>query len=230
MPNDNIYDIVISELILRSGEISGSVSAPSVSLRNPDGDVREVHAGYIESLTFKSDIDVMPMGYSVVADSHVISTPTSPFTTIGSTSTVTTIPVVVNLPTIGDTYVVSTTVDITNGVDTITMTDTWTITAVGTLYYGVKPFELIPVTTELEETASSSTTFDIVGPTVIGRLNIVLPVTMPTLVSVVDPSGLIITIADDFTVTTSGPNKFYVLNYDTELTGPSTKTFGLNFS
>tara|TARA_R110002073_G_scaffold2605_1_gene16947 strand:+ start:1604 stop:2320 length:717 start_codon:yes stop_codon:yes gene_type:complete len=238
MLKDGIHNIVASELILRASEVSNNVVSPTVDLANTDNIVN-VYAGYVGALNFNSSIPVMPVGYSVVTGSHIISSTgtaggSGVFTSVGVSTVAATTPTISVTFLTGETYVVNTTVDITDGTTTLTLTNTYTINVVDSMLFGVKAYEGAGVvtSTSLSEAPSTDAKFDIVGATVIGRLYIVLPtalVTATPLLSVEGPSGLIFPISD-FTSTVSGTDTFYVLNYDTELTGTGIKNFILNYA
>jgi hypothetical protein len=224
MSKDNIYDKIISELILRIAALS-TVYTPSLTISNNIG-TQEVPAGYSGNIVFTSTVANIPVGYSITASSHIISYPSDP-DTIGSTATATGPAIAVALVTAGNTYTVTSTVTLSNGVDPdIILNATHVITATQPAYFGVKVYSATPVVAGLTAMASSSLSFQLTS-TSIGRVYIVVPTTNDPLIAVVDNNGNTWTIANDFSQITVGSDLFYQLNYDTQFTGTNIKTFTL---
>lgn len=225
MSKDNIYDKIISELILRIQALS-TVFTPSLTISNNIG-TQEVPAGYSGNIVFTSTVNNIPVGYSITGSSHVISYPGGTPDTIGSITPLTGASIAVALVTAGSTYVVTSTVTLSNGVDPdIILNATHTITATQPAYYGVKAYSATPVVAGLTAMASSAPNFQLTS-TGIGRVYIVLPTTNNPLIAVVDNNGNTWTIANDFSQITVGSDLFYQLNYDTQFTGTNIKTFTL---
>lgn len=228
MAKDNIYDLAISEILLRLSDSSGSNTTRlelSSSLNNP-----EVAENFTGNVIFTSTVVNTPIGYTVKATTHVITTPTAPFTTTGSTSVLSTVSVPVVVGAIGSTYVVSSTVTLEKAGDPdIVVTDDYTITSVSPIYYGIKAAPVgAPDSTNLGKIGSSTTKFTLVTST-LGRLYIAIP----TATSGADFKGVKISpngtwiYQSDFTQTTVGSYEYWVLNYDTILTGAYNKTFDI---
>jgi len=225
---DNIYDIIITELILGAAAgATSAVGAPTVTLTSTAN--TEVSELFSSNGTFTSTVTNIPTGYSVKASTHIITTPTAPVTTTGSTSLLTTTSHAIVLGTVGSTFVVNTTVTLEHTSDPdIVLVDTFTITSVLPIYYGVKLYSATPVIAGLSTTAMSDTVFSLTSSSV-GRIVLALPVSLPALVSLTGPNGLVYTVANDFTVITVGSLDFYQLTYDTQLTGTNIKIFTLNY-
>lgn len=231
----NIYDLVVSELILRAGGESASGSgsgsgSTSLTITSNIGS-NEVKLGYNEDHSFTSSVENIPSGYSVSAGTHIVSYPTASPTT-GSSESVTGV-VSVNVGnTEGNTFIVSSTVTLVSAsLADIVLTSSITITAVLPLYYGVAAYTATPSTSlSLNETAYSNNSFTL-SNTSIGRIYIGLPYSLSDLVSITDNNGMVITV-DKFTKynNTLESVNYYILNHDTELTGLNSKKFTLNFS
>tara|TARA_R110000765_G_scaffold71466_7_gene138732 strand:- start:89 stop:778 length:690 start_codon:yes stop_codon:yes gene_type:complete len=226
----NIYDLTISELILRvDSSTAASVGAPAITITNSTNS-NQVQAGFNGNMLFTSTISNIPTGYSISGVTHAITYPTVTPDTTGSTISLTGPSVNVILGAVGSTFVVTSAVTLIHATDpNIVLAGTHTVTAVLPLYYGVKPYEAVPTNTSLSQTASSATQFTMTSSAV-GRMFVVIDTSITTpLVSVTGPNGLIYTVANDFTLTLSGSYNFYQLNYDTQLTGANIKTFTLNY-
>ena len=228
MAKDNIYDLTITELILRLSAGSSAVGAPLLTITSPLGS--EVQENFNGNAIFTSVVTNIPTGYTVKADSHIITTPTAPITTTGSTASLDTASHSVILGAVDSTYVVTSTVTLEHNTEAdIVVNGTYTITSILPMYFGVKSYSASPDETSLTAQESSASSF-IMTSSSIGRIYVVLPTSIADLVSITGPSGLLYSIANDFSVITSGSFKYYQLNHDTQLTGSNEKTFTLNFS
>jgi len=229
MAKDNIYDLHITELFFRVGSgNSNNVGAPRINLFSSTvgSNVTEIYVG---SDTFTSEVINIPLGYSVKANSHIISYPAA-VDYIGSDASITGTPVSVVLGVAGSTFTVTSTVTLEHSTDPdIVLNQTFIITAVLPMYYGFKAYSATPDFTGLLRTASTETQFQLIS-TSLNRMYIVLPDNIANLVSVTDPNGFIFRVASDFTKINSGGFNYYILNYDTILTGTNVKNFVLNFS
>jgi hypothetical protein len=229
----NIYDLTISELILKAGGGSGgsgggSNVVPRVVLTNSLG-VNELEENYNGSIAYTSTVVNIPSGYSVQASSHVISYPNGAPDTIGSTDTLTGASTTIILGAVGSTFVVTTTVTLSNGVDPdIVLNGSHTMTAVLPMYYGVKANSLTPDITGLSKQANTNLTFSMTN-SIFGRIYIVMPVGTSPIVSVTESNGIIYPVSD-FNIIVSGSFTYYILKWDTQLTGTNLKYFTINFS
>jgi hypothetical protein len=231
MAKDNIYDLVISELIINGTGGGGSGSfAPYLSLYSSIGS-NEVQALYNNSsVVFTSQVQNIPSGYSITANSHVISYPTVEPDTTGSTAILSGNATSVILGSVGSTFTVTSTVTLEHStLPDIVVNTSLVITAVLPIYYGIKAYSGSPDTTGLAQMASSDDDF-VMTTSIVGRLYIVLPTTSDPLISITDFNGMTINIADDFTTSTIGSLVYYILNYDTQLVGSNEKEFTLNYS
>jgi hypothetical protein len=230
MAKNNIYDIVISELILKDGSGGSGSSAPYLTLSSTIGS-NEVQALYNNpSVVFTSLVSNIPSGYSITANSHVITYPTVEPNTVGSTASLSGNATSVILGIVGNTFTVSSTVVLEHlTLPDITLNATLVITAVLPIYYGIKAYSGTPDTTGLSQMASSDINF-IMTTSIVGRLYVVLPTASDPLISITDFNGMTITVADDFTPITSGSFVYYILDYDTQLVGSDEKEFTLNYS
>ncbi len=239
MAQDNIYDLIISELILRlDATTAANQGAPGILITSNLASANEAAENSNQSVVFSSTVQNIPTNYTVQASSHTMefpSTVTSPDVT-GSTDTITGTDSTVILGAIGSTYTVTSTVileDLATGGADITLVSTYVITSVLPIYYGVKAAETtatvptVPDTTGLLTAANSATYFQMTT-SIVGRLFVVIPTTNSALLTITGPNGLIIPISD-FTATTVGSLVYYELNYDTQLTGSNLKTFTLNY-
>jgi hypothetical protein len=228
MAKDNIYDLIISELILRL-EASDIEGGPTLTLVS-SLDSPLVPTNFNENVIFTSILTNIPTGYSITASSHVITYPTMDPPTVGSDSVVSGSPTPVILGSVGSTFVVTSTITLEHATESdIILNAIYTITTVEPTYFGVKAFSLTPDTIGLDTIASTSNTFQMTT-SILGRLYVVTPLGVDPIISITDHNGLVYTIADDFTVSTSGGFTYYILNYDTQLTGTNIKTFTINFN
>lgn len=229
MAKDNIYDLIITELILRLAAANSSASgAPQLTVTNNTG-TNEVAENFNGNMVFTSTVTNIPTGYTITASSHVITYPTAVPTTVGSTSALTGGSIVVILGAVGSTFVVNSTVTLEHiSEPDIVLVGSQTITAVLPIYYGVKAYQVTPDTISLTAIADSDINFNMTS-TGVGRINVVTPITNPAVVSITGPNGMIYTVANDFTLTTIGSLNHYVLNYDTQLTGTNVKIFTINY-
>jgi hypothetical protein len=245
MAKSNIYDLHLSEILLRTCcDFSGNAGAgaaganvPSLALSSSIG--ATMPASLSTQASFTSEVIGMPAFYTVQGVTHVITYPDLT-TTVGSSTPLTGALQTVVSGLVGTTYTVTSTVvieDLVNaipGVD-ITLTATMVITAVLPTYYGVKVSEAIPTITSLYQISSSSTQFSMTT-SVVGRMYVVIPTAISSvtpMLTLAGPNGLTYP-ASDFAVSTFavGANSYdyYILNYDTQLTGTNVKTFTINFS
>ena len=228
----NIYDLIISELILRADNGAGSPISnnivPRVVLTNSLG-VSELQENYNGSLSYTSTVLNIPSGFTIKANTHVIDYPNADPDTIGSTSVITGPPTTIILGAVGSTFVVTTTVTLENGIDPdIVLIGSHTMTASLPLYYGVKADSLTPDITSLLPQADSNLTFSMIN-SIVGRLYVVLPIAANPIVSITENNGNVYPVSD-FNIISSGSFKYYILKWDTQLTGANIKYFTINFS
>jgi hypothetical protein len=227
MAKDNIYDLIISELILRVESIATTSTAPNIILSSTlPGNV--VAAGFNGNTVFTSVIVNIPSGYTIQASSHVINYPVpSPVSTVGGSAALTGPTVNVILGAAGSTFVVDSTVTLIHAtLPNIVLNGIFTITSVSPTYYGIKAFSASPDTVGLATIASSANTFQLTT-SILGRMYIVTPTSSPLITGVMDQNGLVTVVATDYTITIIGSLRYYILNYDTQLTGTNIKTFTL---
>jgi hypothetical protein len=230
MAKDNIYDVEISELILRlDAATAATVGAAAITITNSLNN-NQVQANFNGNATFTSTITNIPSGYTVSGTTHTIVYPTAAPNSTGAGTTLTGGSINVILGVVGSTFTVTSSATLVHAtLPNVVVTGSQTITSVLPLYFGVKPFESLAVITGLSQTADSATQFQLTS-TVVGRMFVAIPISVTTpLISVSGPNGLIYTVANDFTLTTIGAINFYQLNYDTQLTGTNIKTFTLNY-
>ena len=230
MAKDNIYDIISSELILRLAASTAATGAPYITLTSSLA--TSVPAGFSGNGTFTSTVSNLPIGYTILANSHIVTTPTTPQTTTGSLDVLDTTSHAVAIVSAGSTYVANTTVTLSHPTDPlqadIVLTGSFTILAVLPIHYGVKAYSATPTSAGLADEAMDSTSFSMVN-SILGRLVVALPTALDALVSITGPNGSIQLIADDFSIINDGGYNWYQLNYDTQLTGANVKIFTLNF-
>lgn len=227
---NNIYDLVISELILKGTGSAGGVSTAKLVISSTLG-ATTVQENFNGPVAFTSSVENMPTGYTVQAASHVINYPggTPSTSSTGNEEEITGPSITVILGAVGSTYEVTSTVILEKaGEADITLNGSLTITSVLPTYYGVKAFEALPTLTALTEMSSDSTSFTLTSSSE-GRLFVAVPTAQAPITSIVTPSGLFIDV-DEFTSTVSGSHTIYQLGYDTILTGSNNKTFNINFS
>jgi hypothetical protein len=230
MAKNNIYDLIIAELILRAPN-DDNLNTTQLKITNSLDSVY-VPVNFSAPVAFTSTVLNPPLGYSVVELSHEISYPNAT-TTQGSALVVTGANVSVVLSTLNSTYTVNSTVTLrhnTNPADNadIVLTASQIITAISPLFYGVKPFALPPNTNDLATTHVAATTFTMTFSS-LGRLYIVTPTAHPMLLSVKDFNGLTLPITSNFTVVENAGLRYYILTYDIILVGSNQKVFTLNY-
>lgn len=228
MAKENIYDSVISELILAGTSASSGVTgAPRLDVSSTLL-INTVPENFSGSAAFSSTVVNIPTGYTVKANSHTITYPTAEPTTVGSTETVTGPSTSVILGAVGSTFTVSFQITLEKSGDPdIVIDKDLVLTSVLPTYFGFKVYEAAPVLTGLSEMSSNSTQFQLPAGSV-GRIFVAVPTTLAPIVSLQDANGLLIP-ASSFTATVSGSHTIYQLNYDTQITGFA-RSFEINFS
>lgn len=227
MAKDNIYDLILAELILKAAAAASVTSAPNILLSHTlSGNT--VAENFNGNTVYTSNVVNIPSGYTIQANSHTITYPIAvPPTTVSSAVSVTGPTVNVILGAAGTTFTVNATVTLTHAtLPNIVLNATSVITAVAPIYYGVKAYAVTPNVVGLATIASNATTFQMTT-SILGRIYVVTPVTANSITAIVDQNGMVYTIVGDFTVSVVGAQRFYILNYDTQLTGTNIKTFTL---
>jgi len=221
----NIYDLLISELVLNSGSGSSTPSTSTVTSLTLSNDLgsNSVIVNFVGNVTYTSTVNNMPAGYSISASSHVINYPATA-ATVGSGSPIVGAATPVVLNTNGATFTVTSTVTLTSLTDpTIVLNATNTITAVASIYYGVKPYESFPILTSLSSQPYTLNQFSLTS-TVLGRFFIVFETGLLNFDGLLDDGGQFWPVSD-FTLITNLGYDFYQLNWDTQLTGTVPKIF-----
>jgi hypothetical protein len=233
---DNIYNRLITELLVSSAASSSSVSAgvANIEITPPDGLTKSVAGGITPPFSFAgavftSTVNNIPSGYSIQANSHVLSSTIASFATTSGSSATNTGTGGIILSAVGDTVQVDSTVTLIHSTNpSIILIQSYIIEAVVPAYVGVKAAGFYTVGS-LTAIPSDSVDFTLTTSP-FGRLYIVLPISLPALKSITDNNGLIIPISEFSFATFSGdPYKYYFTNYDTQFTGTNEKTFKFNF-
>jgi len=233
----NIYDVVISELILKNasggaggaGGAGGSNYTPYVLVTSSltSNSVQENFSGLV---TFSSTVYNIPSGYTVKANTHSMTYTSGGAATNGSSNVISSSQITVIVGSAGSTFLASSTVTLAKFAEPdIVLTNVFTITAVVPMYYGIKPFNATPDFTGLTPAAGNNTVLTFTSST-LGRLHIVLPVSALPIVSVIDPSGNIIPASAFTSPIGGGSLKYYLMNWDIILTGSNLKYFTIKFS
>jgi len=222
---DNIYDSVISELVLRTdAATAANVSAARLQLTSSIG-LNTVPENSNQNATFTSRILNLPYGWVVDGTTHTITYPIVAAET-SSSDDFTGSSVAVILGAAASTYIVTSTVDITDGDTIITLNATLTITAVLPIYYGIKAVPVVsPDSSSLYEMSSEEESFQLTTASP-GRLYVAIPTASngADFKGIQDSNGLLIPVGD-FVLTIVGSYHFYYTNYDTQLTGSIIKSF-----
>jgi len=135
MAKDNIYDSIISELILRLAAVDAATTT-YLSISNSLSS-QEVYAGFSGTVSFTSTVNNMPTGYSVSGTTHTLNYPVSPTQETSSSFTFGGSNVSVSLATIGDTFTVTSSVTLSHAtLADISLTGTTTISATTPIYMG----------------------------------------------------------------------------------------------
>jgi hypothetical protein len=223
----NIYDFVISELILRTQQ-DQSMTSPYLTLTSSLNSLF-TPINFNAPVVFSSLVNNLPYGYEV--NSHTLSFPNGADVS-NSDILVQSGNISVVLNDLGNTYTVEAEAVLVHSTDptnnaNITITGTLILTAVAPIYYGVKPF-IVPITTaNLSTIASTNNQFSFTS-TDLGNLHIALPSSLPNLVSVTDHNQNIWPISD-FSSIVVGGFKYYVSVSEMQFTGSYIKTFTLNY-
>lgn len=227
MAQTNIYDFIIAELIKNgsNGSSGLDLTVLSLTVNNPSVIAGETVNGVI----FTSTLSNLPSGWTIVADSHVISVPGFADTT-GSITPVLTTGLSINLPLPNDILVATSTIDVTDGTDTVTLTATANVIAYSYIFYGVKAYSATPVTAGLDSVIGSDISFTITDTTGVGRLIFVIDNDVTQPISIVDQHGNEWVIAEDFETYSNLFYTFYTLNWDTQFSGTEDKTFTFKYA
>ena len=226
MANFNIYDLHISELLLRLNATSVNNTAPALIVTNNRG-TNQVAENFNSVINFMSTVINIPVGYSISGTTHTLDYPTATPDTSGGAATITGSDTVI-LGAIGSTYTVTATVTLIHATDPpILLTTAHVLTAVSPIYFGVKAFSGTPNSVGLLTIAETDRIFQMTN-SIVGRIYVVIPSTQASLVSLTGPNGMIIPVSD-FNLITVGTLNYYQLNYDTQLTGVNLKTFTINY-
>jgi hypothetical protein len=232
----NIYDLIISELILKDSSsggtsISGS-NSPKLTITST-APKNQIVVNTNTSVTFTSTLTNMPDGYSVKPNTHILDFDLGSYgTSTGSGEILTVTKSAVLITSVSDYYMVDGSITLQkSGQPDIIVTASFSITAALPLFYGVKAYSTTPNFSGLLAINSNTREFTLTSSN-LGRIYIVMPSTL-TLVTLVDPSGLIIPVSD-FELNIVGQQfngvnyKYYMLKWDTQLTGTNNKLFKLN--
>jgi len=223
---NNVYDRFLTEIFFRLSDTT-TASLASLTL-DISGGITQFVAGYSDSHTFSSTVNNIPVGYTVSANSHTVTTPSG--TATGSGSTVTTPSTTIILPLVGNSITITSTVTLVHDtLDDIVLNATLDLAAVTSLYFGVKDYASNPTLTDLTETISTTNEFTLTS-TNLGRLLIAIPSNILTpLLSVADNNGLVIPGGNFTTHIDVSGFVIYQLKYNTIFTGNNQKVFKLNF-
>lgn len=228
---DNIYDLTVSELILRlDASTANSINTAKVVISSTIG-ADTVPENFNGAAVFTSEVLNLPSSWSIVGSTHVMSYPVTPVTS-GSTPIIVGPSTPVILGVVGSTFIVNSTVDITDGSTTITLTGSLTITSVLPIFYGVKAAPVSPIppdSTGLQEVSSSLVNFSMITSG-LGRIYVAIPTATngASFQGIIGPNGLLIPLMD-FDTAVVGSYNYYYTNYDTTLTGTNVKTFTIMY-
>jgi hypothetical protein len=228
---NNIYDLIISELVANQTDVGGSGgsggvnSSAAIIITTPG--LLNIVANTNTSFDFTSTVYNMPAGYSVQAGSHTVSTVSS-----GNTVTSTTVNTVsndiVNIPLVGGTYLVTASITlISSGNPDIVLSTTIEVTAVASVFFGLIPLPS-PLVLSTLQSGAIDMGYVIPNTATIGRIIFAVPDTVAAVTRVVDNHGIEMLISEDFVVSAQDSHNVYMLNYDTRiLTG--SKSFTLKY-
>jgi len=227
---NNIYDLIISELVIDAGATTGSGSTPGTgnvsgaSLSLTTLNSLNVGVNMNTEFVYTSTLYNMPVGYTV--QSHSI---TSNGGTIASGATGvlsnTLTSETVNIPTVGGVYIITSTATlISQGNPNIIVSSTLTITAVNVVKYGLLPLTT-PVDISVLQVAPMGSTYTIAASAVVGRITFVIPGGVDPITKIIDNHGMQMMVSEDFTMVLESGNQVYTLDYDTQIiSGPKTFT------
>jgi hypothetical protein len=225
---DNIYDYIIAELIKASNGNAAGSSIASLAITSNIVSNAVVAGELYNDTSFTSYVSNLPVGWTVVAGSHVLLVSGYASETT-STVTATKAPLSILLASAGDTLTPSSSVDITDGTTTLTLAASLSITAYEKMFYGVKANSATPDTTSLLFDIATSAGFTLTSAYSLNRLIFALPSTVTQPTSIASPSGNLWIIAEDFTLYEAGGLKYYTLNWDTLFTEDEDRTFTFKY-
>jgi len=225
---DNIYDYIIAELIKASNGGAAGSSIASLAITSNIVSNSVVAGELYNGTFFTSYVSNLPVGWTVVADSHVLLV-NGYAPAITSTVTATKAPLSILLASAGDTLTPSSSVDITDGTTTLTLTANLSITAYEKMFYGVKANSATPDTTSLLFDVSTASGFTLTSAYGLNRLIFALPINITHPTSISSPSGNLWILSEDFTVYGSGGLIYYTLNWDTLFTGDEDRIFTFKY-
>jgi len=218
----NIYDYVISELLFYLNN-NNSYSSPYLEVNSNLLFNDQAPFNFNGNVVFTSEVKNIPLGYTVKANTHIITYPivVSPDTNSSSILIGSSVPVIFS--SIGDTFTINVTITLEKpSSPDIVLTKTFTINAVGAIFFGTKPTNNSFSNTSLSSTAYVEANQKVLLPNVVNEyVYFSFPTGSNLPLFIRDRNGLVIDI-NNFTLTTFGGYDFLVLNWNTSLPDFST--------
>lgn len=232
MAKDNIYDQIIAELIFRAEQNASSFGPQLVISSSLEGNNI---VPYSTSLNFEitSEVINIPVGYTVKANTHIISYPGGvPVNDVSSTVSMTGTTLNVISGTNGWTYTVNVTITLEKtGSADIVISDTFVITAVDTVYFKAHAtdfnFNLSSTSTSILDLVNGSEINWNIATSLL-YLYIIVPTGL-NISYIIDHNNNIIPISN-FSMSTVAAYDYYVLNWATQLTPSMIYTWRVIFA
>lgn len=233
MAKDNIYDQIIAELIFRA-EANTSSFGPAIIMTSDLANDTLVPYNTTITPTISSEVINIPSGYTVKANTHVISYPGStPVDDVSSVASFSGTQFSVVSGSAGWAYIVNSTVTLEKSGDAdIIVTASYTITTTTTVYYKTNTVDndltLSNTTTTILDLVNGSELVWSIQPLSIQYLYIILPT--GTDVNYFEDQNGNITPTSDFTVSTSGGYDYYVSEWATNFPNSSNQIWFIKFN
>lgn len=230
MSKTNIYDFIIAELIYRLDSATSPTFAPRLEIHSdlPFDDLAPFN--FNGNITFTSEIKNVPTGYTVKANTHIMTYSNSVITDTGSSTILVGSAISTSFAVIGNTMTVTGTITLEKAANPdIVVPATFVVTAAASIFSGTKATNNSFNTTGLSSSvySTSNPKVSLNGTTIYPYFAIPAAMTQPIYFR--DQNGDIIPITD-FTMTNSGSYNYYVLNWKTSFASPSTVLWSIIFT
>jgi len=217
MSKKNIYDFHISELIYRL-EQSSNLQTPYLQVSSSLLFNNIAPLNFNGNVSFTSSIMNVPLGYTVKANTHIISYPIAVPSDTSSNGTFTGTAVPIIFTSITDTFLVNFTITLEKPANPdIVITNTLTVFSTAAVFFGSKATNNSFITTGLSASVYNQENQSVLLPqSSFTYIYFVFPTggNLPILLK--DRNGLVIDWSN-FTMTTAGGYDYYVLNWATSL-------------
>jgi len=213
MAKTNIYDRILAELVYRTDSLIAATGAPYIQITNDLPYETSAPFNFNGTITATSEVKNIPTGYTVKANTHILTYTGTGTTNTSSSSLQTGSAIAVIFTMIGNTYVITSNVTLEKAAnpDIVVTTSTLTVTGTASIFAGTKAVNNSFVTTTLTSYVYS-TSSPIVNMGTQAYPYIVIPTALAQPIYILDENNLIIPMSD-FTVTAAAGYNYYVLNW-----------------